>query len=323
MLRSRRTVGRQSLVDLALVVLLVVLGLVFAGRSEFNRDIVTLVCVYSLMGLGMYIPLILNGELSLAYSAYATIGAYAVGVLSTQTGLPPALGLPLGMAVAAIAAATLGLATSRLNGFYLAGVTLLFDRAFRAFLLDSEWAGGAGGLTNFATGSIMGLELTRQVVTVGSLLFTGAVVIYVGRLRSGPFGLMSRFQREVGHVVESNGVRAVGLKVMCLALGAAIAAGAGSIGAFANRSVYPETFGINILVVAIFAPLLGGQRTPWGAVMGAGLVVWLFFGLDVAQDSGTLWFAIAVILVVRVARDGVLGLVSRSFARFTRSEATS
>ena len=311
----RKADRRIGLVDLITAAILLGAGLAVAASSEFNRDVVLLVCVYTLAGLGMYVPLVLNGQLSLAYAAYVSMGAYAVGWVSLNTSISPAIGIIFGMAVAAIAAALLGLVTVKLNGFYLAGVTFLFDRAFKAYIIESDWIGGASGLSNFSAGQFLGVQLTRPVVSAAALVVTLLLVVYVARLRRGPFGLLARFQREAGRTVESAGVRSLAVKVACLALGAAIAAVAGGLFTLQNRSVYPETFGLNILSIAIFAPLLGGQRSPWGAALGAAVVCWLYFGMNVAQDTGTLVFSLAVVAIVRLAPGGVLGLVSSLWAK--------
>ena len=314
--------SRAGIIDAACAVAMLAIGLAAASTSEFNRDVVLLVCVYTLAGLGMYVPLVLNGQLSLAYAAYVSMGAYAVGWMSLNTSASPALGIVVGMAFAAAAAAVLGLVTVRLNGFYLAGVTFLFDRAFRSFVIESNWIGGPSGLSNFSSGFLGGVELTRPVVSSAAIVVALLAVVYVSRLRRGPFGLMSRFHREAGRTVESSGVRSLAVKVACLALGAAIAAVGGGLLSLQNHAVYPETFGLNILSVAIFAPLLGGQRSPWGAVIGAAVVAWLYFGLNIAQDTGTLVFAIAVVLIVRVAPGGLLGIGSDLWAKWRSRDAS-
>lgn len=301
---------RASLTDA--VLLLVAVGCLgmFAASSSYNRDVMLLVCLYTLVGLGMYVPLVLHGELSLAYGAYVSIGAYAVGYLATSTGVPPVVGIPLGAAVSAAVALMLGLGTARLNGFYLAGVTLLFDRAFRAFLLDSDWLGGAAGFPSFSPGSIFGVRLTRTVIAGIAVGVTVLAIVYVSRLRRGPFGLLARYQRETGVTVESIEVSAVGVKVLALAAGAGIAAIGGALLSLSNGAVFPETYQFNIVVVAIFAPLLGGQRSPWGALIGGTAVAWLYFGIDVGQEAGALAFAVAVLVVIRVAPGGILGILA-------------
>lgn len=314
-LATRQAERRFGWSDLIIAAAMLAVGLTVASTSEFNRDVVLLVCVYTLAGLGMYVPLVLNGQLSLAYAAYVSMGAYAVGWVSLNTAISPAVGILFGMAVAAIAAALLGLVTVKLNGFYLAGVTFLFDRAFMAYVVDSDWIGGAGGLSNFSSGQLFGVALTRPVVSAAALVITLLLVVYVARLRRGPLGLLARFQREAGPTVESAGVRSLAVKVACLSLGAAIAAVAGGLFTLQNRAVYPETFGLNILSIAIFAPLLGGQRSPWGAALGASVVCWLYFGMNIAQDTGTLVFSLAVVAIVRLAPGGVLGILSTLWAK--------
>jgi branched-chain amino acid transport system permease protein len=74
-------------------------------------------------------------------------------------------------------------------------------------------------------------------------------------------------------------------------------------------------------------PLLGGQKSPWGTVIGAVLVSFFTFGLQQLAASigfqglaqtGTLIFALAVLAVLLAAPNGVLGLVAGAGRRLGR-----
>ena len=73
---------------LALAAAAAVVLLVWVGSNGYRQDLGVLAATYALIALGMYVPFVMAGSLSLAYSAYAGIGAYAVGVVSRDTGWP-------------------------------------------------------------------------------------------------------------------------------------------------------------------------------------------------------------------------------------------
>ena len=73
-LRSRGSVLPQILWAVAGMIAVVL----WVGGSGYRQDLMVLSCSYALVGLGMYIPFIMGGSLSAAYSAYAAIGAYTV-----------------------------------------------------------------------------------------------------------------------------------------------------------------------------------------------------------------------------------------------------
>ena len=71
-------VSREALITVAVVAAV----LLWMGPSLYRQDLVFLAATYSLIALGMYVPFVLAGSLSMAYSAYAAIGAYAVALIS-------------------------------------------------------------------------------------------------------------------------------------------------------------------------------------------------------------------------------------------------
>lgn len=301
-------------IEAALAGLAGVLLLLYGSGAGSRQDTVVLICTYALLALGMYVPYIMSGSLSLAYNAYLGLGAYACGMLSTKLGWSSLWGMPIGMVLSAIIAVILAVATRKLSGFYLAGVTLLFAVAFQSFLLDQvDITGGPIGM-QIVRPTIFGYSITRMQIMVASVIVVWAVGIFLARMRTSVFGVVVRIRKDNPQVVEASGISAPAISVVALALGAAIGSMGGSLYGMMHGVIQPETFGLHIIFLAIFMPLLGGQRSPWGAVIGAVIVVvFLFelntlFDLDILKNAGTLMFAVAILLVLRLAPDGLLGL---------------
>lgn len=297
----------------------------YGSGASFRQDYVVLICTYSLLALGMYVPFIMSGSLSLAYNAYLGIGAYACGLISTKAGWSSLWGVPIGVPVSAVIAVLLGLATSRLTGFYLAGVTLLFGVAFQVFLLDEvEITGGPIGMP-VARPELFGHTFLRYDIMIAGVVVVCVIGYLLSRLRQSPYGVVVRLRKDVPQVVEATGISASTVGVTSLAIGAAIGSLGGSLFGLMNSVAQPESFGLHVIFLAIFMPLLGGQRSPWGAVIGAVIVVVFTFELNILSQTGTLIFAIAILLVLRLAPDGLLGLLGRAArvltGRLTRSDA--
>jgi branched-chain amino acid transport system permease protein len=286
--------------------------LVWVGLDGYKQTLVTAAATYALIALGMYVPYLMAGSLSMAYSAYAGIGGYAVGLISTRGGLPLALAWIVGPVLAALLAVLLGLVTRRLSGFFLAAVTLLFGLAFTAFLVDAEAVtGGSGGLGNLRPLSFFGWEPTHYQVVVASVATVCVIAFLLDRLRQSPWGVIVRTMREAPRAVEAAGVRVPVMNLVALALGAAIAAAGGGLFTYSAGSVTPDTFTLNIVFLAIFMPLIGGAGTPWGAVLGAVIAVELTLNFPALQTSGTLLLALGVLVIMLVAPHGVIGYAGR------------
>lgn len=288
----------------------------WVGINPFRQDLFALAATYSLLALGMYVPFVLSGSLSMAYSAYLAIGGYAVAIVSTKTHWSLLAGFVIGAIASAVLAVVLGAATRRLSGFFLVAVTLLFGTAFERWLTTTESvSGGAGGISGVRALTIAGSEVTRAELVPTLLVLVLIIGCAVDRLRKGSFGIALRAARDVPGAVEAGGVRVPSLNLVALALGAALASLGGSVFVVFNSAINPETFTLSIVFLALFMPLLGGQSTAWGAVVGALLVVEFTFNLGSMEDTGTLVFTLAVFIVLLVAPKGILGYLGVALRR--------
>jgi branched-chain amino acid transport system permease protein len=286
--------------------------LVWVGADGYRQTLVTTTATYALIALGMYVPYLMAGSLSMAYGAYAGIGGYAVGLISARSGLPVVLAWIAGPVVAAAVAVLLGLATRRLSGFFLAAVTLLFGMAFSAWLVDAEGiSGGSAGLGHLRKLDILGWQPSHYQVVVGSAAVVCAIAFLLDRLRMSPWGVIVRTMRDAPRAVEAAGVRVPVMNLVSLAIGAAIAAVGGGLFTYSAGSVTPDTFTLNLVFLAIFMPLIGGSATPWGAVLGAVIAVELTLNFPAVQTSGTLLLALGVLVILLVAPQGVIGYAGR------------
>ena len=133
--------------------------------------------INGLLALSMYVVLAI-GQLSIGQAAFMGLGAYvsALLTLKLQTSFP--LVIMAAMAAPALAAFAIGIPTLRLSGVYLALATIGLGEMFRIFLLNSELAGGALGLSGIPQKAGLGLVF-------GSLAIALLGMIFVCRSRIG------------------------------------------------------------------------------------------------------------------------------------------
>jgi branched-chain amino acid transport system permease protein len=267
--------------------------------------------LYALIGVGVYIPFIMSGSLSLAYAAYASIGGYSVALIASKTGLPIWFGWFIGPVASAVAAVILGQLTRRLSGLYLAAITFLFAQAFQSWLNTAPgFTGGQSGIGGFRATSIFGWIPTHQAQIVMAVVLVIGVGFAIDRMRLSPWGITVRATREVPDAVEATGVRVPMLNLAALGFGAAIAALGGALFTTTTNVVTPTTYTLNLVFLAVFMSLLGGQGTPWGAIAGAVLIVELTLNVPGLETVGSLLVAVAVLLVMLIAPNGVLGIIN-------------
>ncbi len=314
--------SRSGLAEAAVTLAIAGAAILLVRGNPYLEAVALLTATYAFIALGMYLPFIMGGALSMAYNAYLGVGAYAMALVATRSGWDLTWSVPIGAVLAAAVAVILGMATRRLSGFYLAAVTLLFGIAFSTWLVDAEsLTGGAGGIQSLRAPSVGGQPVSTTALVTLTILLVWLVGLLLSRLRNSPFGIIVRAQRRAAIAVESSGVRVSTLSLVTLALGAVVAALGGSMFAVVNHAVLPESFAVDLVFLTMFMPLLGGQDRPWGAVLGAVLVVTFTFQLTFFKQTGSLFFALAVLLVLVAAPRGILGYVMLGWERLRAGSA--
>ena len=115
----------------------------FIKVSPYALNMLMQVSTYAVVVLGMTVVLGYTGQISLAQATFFGLGAYAVGLGTTDWGMSFWLSLALGVAAATLAGFILGLTTLRLKGHYLAMITISFQQIFDLVLIN--WIGFTHG----------------------------------------------------------------------------------------------------------------------------------------------------------------------------------
>ncbi len=167
---------KKGLGMLLLLLLPLVLG-------TYLTEVVNNVGLYVLMGLGLNIVVGFAGLLDLGYVAFFAIGAYVMGILTTQGHLGFVsmsfwTALPFSVGAATLAGIILGIPVLRMRGDYLAIVTLGFGEIIRILALSDmlkNQFGGAQGILQIPKPNIAGVDLVKPeylfyVILLGALL---------------------------------------------------------------------------------------------------------------------------------------------------------
>jgi len=310
---SRRAEAAAGAIGLALLYIL------WMGKDLYRQDLITFGCVYALVALGMYIPLVLSGSLSVAYNSYFAVGAYAVALTAANATLPLLSALPAAVIIAVLVAVGVGLASKGLTGYHLAVATLAVAQASDRFLVHAGWLGGSTGLGNIPRLVLLGYQLDRPALLVIGLILVSLCAIAVNRLRDSIWGIGLRLDRDAPLAAEACGFPTEFSRVVGLGIGAAIACLAGVFYALVNQFIIPESFTLAVVFTVIFIPIIGGARSAWGCIVGAAIVMIVNEASSHLDVSGALVFGVGVVVVLLIAPAGVLGLLYslRGAARWT------
>jgi branched-chain amino acid transport system permease protein len=249
--------------------------------NDYVVGVMTRICLYAMLALGLNIVVGFAGLLDIGYVAFFGIGSYVYAFLASPhfgIHLPPLLILPILVAVTAVAGLLIGAPTLRLRGDYLAIVTLGFGEITYILLLNLDRpiniTGGPSGLISIDPPSAFGYVVTRNIEYYYLFLaFLVLVLIASVRLRDSRIGWAWQAIREDELAASAMGINTLQAKLQAFAVGASFAGVAGGLLASWQRSVFPDNFlfqeSINVLAMVI----LGGMGSVAGVLLGATIIV--------------------------------------------------
>ena len=313
----------RNVLPLAIVVLTAA-GLLLAAKSDgYTPFVLALVALTAVVGVGLNILLGLTGQVSLGHVGFYAIGAYTVAIL-TLKGVDFWIALPLAGAVAGIVGFVLALPALRVTGPYLAMVTIAF-----AFIVQHgtiEWrtlTGGSNGLMGIPPPSIGALIFSEREMAMLAVVLAGASLYAFHRLARSGWGMAMVAVRDAEPAARSIGLNPVIVKTAAFSLSAVFTGLAGGIFAPLLMFVAPDSFPFSQSILFLFAVIVGGAGWTFGPVVGALVSVVLPELLSGLAEYRLLFFGAALLVILWVAPEGVLGLLARLWPRRDSAMAVS
>ncbi|WP_298013866.1 branched-chain amino acid ABC transporter permease [uncultured Castellaniella sp.] len=256
------------------------------------------VMCYALFACAFNLLLGYTGLLSFGHAAFLGLAGYACGQALTVWGWPTFSGLLFGTASAALLGLIFGILSIRRSGIYFAMITLALAQMLFFYFLQAPFTGGEDGLQGIPRGSILGLDLTRDInlyYVVMAIFVLGYALIW--RTVHSPFGQALKAIRENEARMVSLGYHVDRFKLLAFVLSAALSglAGATKSVVFVSATLSDATWQMSGMVILM--TLIGGMGTLTGPVLGAVIVVALEnkvgdIGRFLMQETGIQWFRV-------------------------------
>lgn len=252
--------------------------------DKFERGIMFDIALYTLLGIGLNVVVGYAGLLDLGYVAFFATGAYLYALIAApvygggfDVGTSFWLVLPMGMLLAGLVGAALGVPVLRLRGDYLAIVTLGFGEIIRIMINNQA------GVTNGPVGvfSIPKPHFFAQKLSDPyHLYFLVIAACFVAafaaeRILDSRVGRAWEAIREDEDVAAGMGVDTTVYKLLAFAIGAAIGGAGGVIYAAKQSAVFPTDFNLDVSVNVLALVIIGGMGNVRGILLGAILLIGL------------------------------------------------
>ena len=326
---------------------------VFPGTQALN--VAAKILVFVLLVASYDLLLGYTGIVSFAHTMFVGIGAYGIAIASTRWG-PDwgslGLGFLAALALSAVLALAMGLASLRVKAIFFAMITLAVASAFMTLCSQlSDFTGGEDGLnfqlpsalrpsTEFMEEPFLGVMLDGRLLTY-YLLFVAvtALIALLLRVVNSPFGRVLQAIRENEFRAEAIGYRTVVYRTGANVIAALLACCGGALLALWLRYTGPETaMSMEIMLDLLLIVVIGGMGTVYGAVIGSVLFIvaqnylqallkvagGLVEGLPVVStlvspDRWLLWLGLLFVLAVYHFPGGIVGRLRLS--AWTRGRA--
>ena len=277
----------------------VVSALIYGGGAsrQLSNMVISLSC-YVVMAVSLNLVVGFLGELSLGHAGFMSVGLFTGCLFSIalEPVLPLALRLPLSMIIGGLAAALIGflvgLPALRLNGDYLAIVTLACGEIIKNVITNLNITGGALGLNTSAIYSKTKTLLPFAIVLV---LITILVIMNFSRSKHGRAITAIRDNRIAA---ESAGINITDYKLLVFVMAAFFAGAAGVLYGHNFANIKAVTFDYNMSIEVLVIVVLGGMGSIPGSIIAAVILRSLPEVLRDFSDYRMLAYSILLILIM-------------------------
>jgi len=282
-------------------------------------------CVYAIMAVSLNLVVGILGELSIGHAGFMCVGAFVSALFSNQVGggMPSLLrfiiAILLGGIFAGIFGFLIGVPVLRLNGDYLAIVTLAFGEIIKN-IINAVYIGidgrglhasltSANKLVDAETGVILingpqGITGTPRDSSflIGILLLLVSLVIALNLTHSRD-GRAIMSIRDNHIAAESVGINITKYKLTAFTLSAVIAGFAGALYAhnLATLTATSARFGYNMSIMFLVFVVLGGIGNFRGGIIAAVLLTLIPELLRFLSNYRMLIYAIILIVMMIIS----------------------
>ena len=316
------------------VIVVFIITTILQNNGSLKRSAIGLlvpICCYMSMAVSLNLTVGILGELSLGHAGFMSVGAFS-GIVVSQSlaGLIPngpvrlALSMFIGALLAALVGLLIGTPVLRLQGDYLAIVTLAFGEIIKelincliigcdekglhfVFNLSGNKTVDDLGLSANGTAIIKGAQGATGTKTIAGLtagfilvMVTLIIVLNLTRSRAGRAIMAIRDNRIAAEAI---GINVTYFKLAVFMLSAFFAGAAGTLYGHFFANVKAASFDYNMSIEILVIVVLGGMGSVPGSIIAAIVLQLLPELMREFADYRMLLYAIVLILVMLATND--------------------
>lgn len=312
---------------------------VFIGTGQMSNSLQSLLvpaCCYIVMAVSLNLTVGILGELSLGHAGFMSLGAFSGIVVSIllQDAVPLApLRLAVSMVVGAVFGALggviVGVPVLRLQGDYLAIVTLAFGQIIKNIIMvlyvgvdekgfhiaaSSERLNLAAGGTTIIKGPMGAVGVSKLASFTAGFVLILITLVIVQNLVNSRSGRAIMALRDNRIAAESVGVNVTKYKLMAFVTSAALAGAAGALFGLNYSSTVASKFDFNTSILVLVFVVLGGLGSIRGSIIAAALLYVLpelLRQFDIAEYRMLIYAIVLILVMLATNNDQLKALAGR------------
>ena len=313
---------KSTLITVGMVVVAYIIMTILASAgvlSSLMKGLLVPLCIYAIIAVALNLTVGILGELSLGHAGFMCVGAFSSAFFSlcfkdTMAAGPRfLLAIIIGALVSALFGLLIGIPVLRLQGDYLAIVTLAFGEIIKN-VINVLYVGRDANGFHFSLKDMMSLNMepdgkilingaqgitgtpNDSNFTIGAILLVLTLIIVLNLINSRP-GRAIMAIRDNRIAAESVGINITKYKLLAFSISAGLAGLAGVLYAH-NLSILqaqPKNFGYNMSIMILVYVVLGGIGNIRGSVIAAVILVLLPELMRELNDYRMLIYSIVLI----------------------------
>jgi branched-chain amino acid transport system permease protein len=295
------------------------------GAETYLLDLFMRVMIFAIAALGLDLLVGYGALVSFGHAAFIGIGAYAVGILAANNINEMIISLPVAIAAAAAFAYLTGAICLRTRGVYFIMITLAFGQMAYFFTSSLAPYGGDDGLTIPMRNTLFGLALFTHerlfyYIVLGCLF---GCYWLCRALTVSRFGRVFRGARQNSTRMATLGFNIYRYQLAAYTISGALGGLAGFLLANATDFVSPAYMSWQRSGELIVMIILGGIGTLNGAIIGTLTFLLLGEWLSELTENWEMIFGLLLVVIILLARGGLLGLAGQIAAWYRRERIHS
>jgi branched-chain amino acid transport system permease protein len=258
-----------------------------------------------------------GGLLSFGHAMFLGTAGYCSAHALKVWGLPPELGIVVGIAAACALSVITGYISIRRQGIYFSMITLALSQLLYFIYLQTPFTHGEDGIQGIPQGRMFGILDMSQSTTLYYVVLVGFLggFLLIYRTINSPFGEVLKAIRENEPRAISLGYKTDQYKLLAFILSGSLAGLAGALKVFVAQNASLTDVHWSMSGEIVLMTLVGGLGTVFGPVVGAFVIIAMQqylagFGQWVQVIQGVIF-----VTCVLTFRRGVVGEIAHLFRR--------